>query len=201
MAALVVCGIALCGCAAVKATQQPGKKNLEVLNPGTPRTHVIAELGAPMWSEERDGETVDVFAFKQGYSKGAKAGRALLHVTGDVLTWGLWEIVGIPAESLADGSDVKVEITYDHDRNVKSLDVIAGQDVITPRRWFRRKSKPAKTPPVGRRGRGARRSREPTIRDDAAGALLVAGCAGPGVAAIVRVRMNPPLMIFRDGEF
>lgn len=134
------------GCAAMKATQQPSKKNLSVLTPGTPRTHVIAEIGAPMWSEQRDGTTVDVFAFKQGYTKAAKAGRALVHGAADVATGGLWEVVGIPAESLADGKDVKVEITYDERRAVRSVEVIEGQDVITPRRLFGRKSKPAATP-------------------------------------------------------
>ncbi|HEX3727398.1 MAG TPA: hypothetical protein VHV08_14190 [Pirellulales bacterium] len=136
--AVVIVLAALPGCAAVKATQQPGKKNLGVLTPGTPRSHVIAELGPPMWTEERDGATVDIFAFKQGYSKGAKAGRALLHGAADVATWGLWEVVGIPAESLADGQDVKVEITYDAQRSVRSLDVIQGQDVIAPRPLFGR---------------------------------------------------------------
>src|ERR1700749_1418432 len=82
---------AVSGCAALKATQQPGKKDLGVLNQGMPRTHVIAELGAPLWSDERDGDIVDVFAFRQGYSKGVKAGRALIHGAADVATFGLWE--------------------------------------------------------------------------------------------------------------
>ena len=129
------------GCAAIKATQQPGKKNLSVLSPGTPRSHVIAELGAPLWSNEHDGTTVDVFAFKQGYTKGIKAGRALVHGAADVVTGGLWEVVGIPAESLADGSDVKVEVTYDDHRAVSSIDVIAGEDVINPRPLFGRRRK------------------------------------------------------------
>jgi hypothetical protein len=129
------------GCAAYQATQQPGKKNLAVLAPGTPRSHVIAELGAPIWSEERDGQRVDLFTFKQGYTKPVKAGRALVHGAADVVTGGLWEVVGIPAESLADGKDVKVEIVYDDRRAVKTMEVIAGQDVITPRRWFSRKRK------------------------------------------------------------
>lgn len=129
------------GCAAYQATQQPGKKNLNVLAPGTPRSHVIAELGAPVWSEERDGARVDLFSFKQGYTKPVKAGRALIHGAADVVTGGLWEVVGIPAESLADGKDVKVEVVYDDRRAVKNMEVIAGQDVITPRRWFQRKPK------------------------------------------------------------
>jgi len=100
-----------------------------------------------VWSEERDGATVDIFVFKQGYTKVVKAGRALVHGAADVATGGLWEVVGIPAEFLADGKQVKVEITYDERRAVRSLDVIEGQDVITPRPWFHRKPKPATSKP------------------------------------------------------
>ena len=100
--------------------------------------HVIAEIGAPLHSEQRDGVTVDVFAFKQGYTKGTKAGRALVHGAADVVTGGLWEVVGIPAESLADGSSVKVEVTYDTRRAVRSIEVFEGQEQITPPRMFAR---------------------------------------------------------------
>ena len=147
-AAIGLCLLAVSapGCAAYKATQQPGKKNLGVLAPGTPRSHVIAELGAPLWSEERDGARVDLFSFKQGYRKTTKAGRALVHGAADVATGGLWEVVGIPAETLADGSDVKVEVTYDDRRAVKSVDCIEGQKILTPRRLFARKKKAAEPP-------------------------------------------------------
>ena len=86
-----------------------------------------------------------MFAFKQGYSKGVKAGRALVHGAADVATAGLWEVVGIPAESLADGRDVKVEVTYDERRSVRATQVFQGQDLITPRRLFGRKRTPATT--------------------------------------------------------
>ncbi len=36
------------GCSVVMATKQPHKKNLTVLDEGTPRNIVIAELGAPI---------------------------------------------------------------------------------------------------------------------------------------------------------
>ena len=129
------------GCAAYKATQQPDKKDLSVLNPGTPRSRMIAELGAPLMSEVREGDPVDLFAFRQGYTKGAKAGRALAHGTADVFTGGLWEVVGIPAEALADGKTVKVEVIYDDRHEVRRIDVIEGQNVITPKRWLGLKSK------------------------------------------------------------
>lgn len=130
----LACGLAIllpsAGCAAMKATEQPGKKDFNVLMPGTQRTHVIAELGAPSWSDELDGATTDVFALKQGYTKTTKAGRALLHGAADVATMGLWEVVGIPVETLADGTDVQVSITYDRDQCVDSVDVIKGEKVI-----------------------------------------------------------------------
>jgi len=122
----------LFGCAAVKATEQPPKRNLGVLDAGVPRTHVIGELGAPTWSDERDGETVDVFKFKQGYAKETKAVRAFAHGAADVATLGLWEVVGIPFESIADGTEVQVEVLYGQDQKVRSVDVIKGDHVVHP---------------------------------------------------------------------
>lgn len=137
------------GCAVMKATQQPEKKNLSVLSKGTPRTHLIAELGPPIWSEERRGVTTDVFVFKQGYSKGAKAGRAFVHGAADVATGGLWEVVGVPAETLADGTPVKVQVVYDSAQNAKEIEVIEGQDAIAPRPLFARARRKAPAiPPI-----------------------------------------------------
>jgi hypothetical protein len=124
---LLVLAWALPGCAVVKATKQPGKKDLSVLNKGTSRGYVIAELGPPAYSEEKNGEKSDFFSFKQGYSKGAKTGRALFHGTADLFTLGLWEIVGTPAESAADGTDVKVQILYDKDEKVQEVKVLQGE--------------------------------------------------------------------------
>ena len=124
------------GCAAVKATQQPGKKDMGVLSDGVPRTNVIAELGRPVWTENRGDKTVDIFSFKQGYSKEVKAGRALIHGAGDVATFGLWEVVGIPAESLADGTDVQVEVTYDASQSVESINVLKGEKAVHPKPWL-----------------------------------------------------------------
>jgi hypothetical protein len=133
---------AFSGCAVVKATQQPDKKDLSILNPGVPRTHLIAELGPPVWSEEREGVLTDVFAFKQGYSKPVKAGRAFAHGAADVFTFGLWEVVGVPVETLADGTEVQVEVRYDPHRIVESVHVIRGQNAVQPRRLFAEKPQP-----------------------------------------------------------
>ena len=112
------------GCSVFMAAKQPDAKDLSVLKEGTPRSHVIAELGAPIWSGEKNGSRVDVFAFRQGYSSAAKAGRAFFHGAADVITLGLWEVIATPVESIASGTDMKAEVTYDRDDRVKSTEMI-----------------------------------------------------------------------------
>ena len=105
--------LSLAGCSVFMAAKQPPKKNLGVLKEGTPRSMILAELGQPVASETKDGKRVDVFSFIQGYSKGAKAGRAVFHGAADVLTLGLWEVVGTPTEATFDGNKMAFEVTYD----------------------------------------------------------------------------------------
>jgi hypothetical protein len=131
------------GCAAVKAVRQPHKRDMAVLDRGVPRTHVIAELGAPVWSDKRDGAEIDVFSFKQGYTKTNKAARAMVHGAADVATLGLWEVVGLPAEALANGTDVQVEVHYAPDQTVDHVVVIKGENAVQPRKLFARKTRAA----------------------------------------------------------
>ena len=99
------------------AAKQPDKKDVELFAAGTPRNLLIAEFGAPTQTNEINGKTHDIFTFVQGYSKGAKVGRAFFHGAADVLTAGLWEVAGTPIESVADGTEMAYEISYDdHDR-------------------------------------------------------------------------------------
>jgi len=137
--AVVVCGLLVTtslGCAAIKATQQPDKRDMKVLDRGVPRTHVIAELGTPVWSDQPGNASVDVFKFKQGYTKTTKAARALVHGAADVATLGLWEVVGIPAESIADGTDVQVEVHYAPDQTVDHVVVIKGEKAVHPPKFL-----------------------------------------------------------------
>jgi len=106
------------------AARQPEYKNLNVLSKGAPRTRVIAELGRPLLTEERDGKRVDIFAFKQGYGRGNKAARMFFHAAADVWTLGLWEVIGTPAEAIAHGRNIKLEVTYDENDLVEDIKYI-----------------------------------------------------------------------------
>ncbi len=112
------------GCSVFLAAKQPDYKNLAVLDVGSSRSNVVAELGAPVLSEQRDGQKVDIFAFRRGYSKGNKVGRALFHGTADVFTLGLWEVVGTPTEVIANGKDMKMEVFYDAQEKVRKVNYL-----------------------------------------------------------------------------
>ena len=112
------------GCSVVMAAKQPKKKELSVLNAGTHRARVIAEFGAPIHTETKEGKKVDIFNFVQGYSTANKTGRAVFHGAADVFTLGLWEVVGTPTEAAFDGQDMAVQISYDEKDTVSEIVVL-----------------------------------------------------------------------------
>ena len=113
--------IGLTGCSVFMAAKGPDKKDLKVLKPGTSRYQVLSELGQPVASEHKDDHRVDIFSFTQGSSKGAKAGRALMHGTADLVTLGLWEIIGTPTETMLDGKKMAFEVHYDANDRVAEV--------------------------------------------------------------------------------
>jgi outer membrane protein assembly factor BamE (lipoprotein component of BamABCDE complex) len=127
--ALCAC-LLLSSCAVVKATNQPDRKDLSVLRPGTDRARVIAELGKPVHSETKNGHKSDIFNFVQGYSKTNKTLRALGHGVADVYTLGLWEVVGTPIEGVASGNRVEVVVNYDNHDQVSKIKVLKGGKVV-----------------------------------------------------------------------
>ena len=107
--------LALEGCSASRALDQPHEKDLNVLKPGTDRDLVRAELGAPLPSAA--GTACDVFAFPEG-STGWRYMRALSYSVLDVGTLGLAEIVTNPVESSVGKSKVQLRICYTSNQQV-----------------------------------------------------------------------------------
>lgn len=112
------------GCSVFMAAKQPDKKNVELFRVGTPRSVLLGEFGAPAVTEIRDGKKYEIFKFVQGYSTGAKAGRALFHGAADVMTLGLWEVVGTPTEAIFSGEEMAFEVSYDEDDQVDQITVL-----------------------------------------------------------------------------
>ena len=116
----------MAGCSVYMAATQPSKKDLNVLKVGTPRNVVVAELGAPIESKKHGARTIDIYKFTQGYHGVFKGARAVGHGAADVVTLGLWELIGTPIEGAADGTEMTVEVTYDQSLHVLSTNAIQG---------------------------------------------------------------------------
>lgn len=109
------------GCSVFMAAKQPDKKNVDLFKIGTPRSMLLAEFGMPTVSESREGKKFEIYKFIQGYSAGAKAGRAVFHGAADVLTLGLWEVVGTPVEGTFSGDEMAYEVRYDDESRVDQV--------------------------------------------------------------------------------
>jgi len=109
------------GCAVNRAVNQPGEKDISLLSAGTPRAKILAEFGAPINTEIKDGKKTDIYTFTQGYSSGAKTSRAFLHSAADVLTVGLWELVGGSIEGAYNGEILSFQVAYDENDLVKKV--------------------------------------------------------------------------------
>jgi hypothetical protein len=110
------------GCSVYMAAFQPGVKDVDLLKVGTSRDALIAEFGEPVLSGvDGDGREYDKFSFTQGYSTAVKISRTLFHVAADVLTHGLWEVVGTPIEATFDGQEITYEVTYDTNDRIAQI--------------------------------------------------------------------------------
>ena len=118
---IILFSIMLTSCSVFMAAKQPDKKNVDLFKVGTPRSMLLAEFGMPTVSELRDGKKYEIYKFIQGYSAGAKAGRAVFHGAADVLTLGLWEVVGTPVEGTFSGDEMAYEVSYDQESRVDQV--------------------------------------------------------------------------------
>jgi hypothetical protein len=113
---------ALSGCSVYMATKQPDAKNVDLFTVGTPRTLMLAEFGMPAATETKNGRTYEIFKFVNGYTAGAKAGRAVFHGAADVVTLGLWEVVGTPTEGVFfTGDEMVFRVRYDKDDRIDEV--------------------------------------------------------------------------------
>jgi len=112
------------GCSVFMAAKQPSEKNVDLFKVGTSRSMLLAEFGSPTVSEVRNEKKSEMFKFVQGYSSGVKAGRAFFHGAADVVTGGLWEVVGTPTEAVFNGNEMAYEVTYDDKDRIDQVTVL-----------------------------------------------------------------------------
>lgn len=109
----------------VKSTEVE-KKDLSVLNPGTPRATVIDELGAPATtSKSRTGQTVDVFTFVQGTAESSKTPRPVEAENAEATElMALFGQTGFSPTGMLNGKKISVQVNYDEALLVTSTVVL-----------------------------------------------------------------------------
>ena len=126
LAMVLMCSLTLMSCSVVQATRSPEARDLSVLDLGTDRMVVLAELGKPLVSEvNKNGEQVDLFKFIQGQHGVAKVGKGVLYGALAVTTFGLSEVITSPLEgAIGGGAEMQVKVTYNDEDAIKHIKIL-----------------------------------------------------------------------------
>lgn len=108
----------LSGCSAAMALHGKREVDVAALHIGQARDEVIMIVGQPMQTQTTETGRRDIFECQRGNAP--STGRAIGHAAMDVLTWGLWEIIGTPVEALT-GQTYYLTITYDKEDKVTNI--------------------------------------------------------------------------------
>lgn len=109
---------ALQGCSVGMAISGKPDPNIGVLSVGQDRGVVLLNLSQPSQTYATAMGRTDVFHLERGNQQ--SAGRAAGHAVMDLLTLGLWEIVGTPIEGVT-GDEFTVTVEYGKDDKVTKV--------------------------------------------------------------------------------
>ena len=118
---ILLASLLLAGCSVGMAMSGKPDPNIGALDVGQSRDVVILNLGQPTKTLLADNKRTDVFVLERGNEQ--SVGRAAGHAVMDLLTLGIWEVIGTPIEGFA-GDTITLQIEYDEEdkvRNVKTL--------------------------------------------------------------------------------
>lgn len=111
--------ILLSGCSVGMAMSGKQDPNLGAFRVGSTRGEVELQLGSPITSTTLpDGKRMDMYEYELGNAP--SAGRAIGHGVMDILTLGLWEVVGTPIEGFQ-GEKRRLAIVYDKNDRVEGI--------------------------------------------------------------------------------
>jgi hypothetical protein len=111
--------LSLAGCAVGMAAAGKEPPNLAACRIGASVVQIERELGAPVRSRDLpDGGQECIYEYELGNAP--SPGRAVGHAALDVVTLGLWEIIGTPLEMMG-GSKYQLIVVYDADGHATEI--------------------------------------------------------------------------------
>jgi len=118
---IFILSIILSGCSVGMALSGKEQKDTSVFYNGAERSFVQAKVGLPSHSvQDKDGKWIDTYIIVKGNKP--SAGRAIGHGVMDVLTLGLWEVIGTPIELAAGGEEHdRFVLYYDEDNKIERV--------------------------------------------------------------------------------
>ncbi|KKM00155.1 hypothetical protein LCGC14_1807240 [marine sediment metagenome] len=119
VAMTVLTAMLVSGCSVGMALSGKAAPNLGAFRVGSTRGEVELHLGSPVDSVTRpDGGRTDIYEYELGNKP--STGRAVGHAVMDLLTFGVWEIIGTPIEAI--GIEKKrLMIVYDDQDRILAI--------------------------------------------------------------------------------
>ena len=119
VAVVILGAFTIAGCSVGMALSGKREPNLGAFRVGSTRGEVELQLGSPVDTVTRpDGGRTDIYEYQLGNEP--STGRAVGHAVLDLLTLGVWEIIGTPVEAI--GIEKKrLSIIYDREDRVLAI--------------------------------------------------------------------------------
>jgi len=124
---LVISSFNLASCSVGMAMHGKEDVNLSSITVGQDRSIVIMHLGQPYRTFANEDGRVDTYSVERGNAP--SVGRAAGHAVMDLLTFGIWEVIGTPIEGFA-GEEFTLTIEYGADNKLKSVATTPGKSAI-----------------------------------------------------------------------
>ena len=119
--------VALTGCSvAMSASRSSYKGDPAMIQVGADRSIIESTFGPPnMTASLGEGKTKAIYKIDpDAHTAGAKGVAVVGHLVADVLTLGLWEIVGTPLELAAQDRYTNYIVTYGADQKIHSVETV-----------------------------------------------------------------------------
>ena len=120
---LLPISIVLClstGCSVFMAAAGKREPNLGMIVIGSHRSEIELQLGSPRSSVTSEDSLYRTDTYEYELGNEPSAGRAVAHGVMDLLTLGLWEIIGTPVEAFH-GEKHEMVITYNQQDRVAGI--------------------------------------------------------------------------------